>query len=514
MRGPARPNRRVLVGSFLLLSGVFALTNTGRFHVIDEYETFFMVQSLLERGAVDMPQVRGSEYFFGRVGQDGRLYSPYGIGQPILTVPFLALGEWISQFLPRPTVDADFWLWFASTLSNAVYSALAVVLIQAWLFRRGLSSTRVLWAGLLIGLGTLVWVYAGQYRSGTSLMMVFAGMLFGAEIRDRRADVLLFTLALLAMLLRVDALLGVALFAVYRASLPDFATGMRGLVRAAAPLLIGVGLGVATTLYLNFAHFGNPFQTAYPDQDDIGRPANQLGFPSWVAIAVLLFSPGKGLLVFCPVITLSFLRLPVFFARHTREGALVVGLAGSYLLFYSSWQHYEGGWCFGPRFLLPVTPFLVLPIVFFPLRATVLAPLAIFGAGISLLGLSVNFLGVAQAEGYYLHLTDAMQKLTYNIWHSPLPAHIAALFDCVKDLWSGVEFEKKPGHGLNFWWAFAAKEGISGMTILSIAGTWVALIVLGLVLLRSQSPQNDREEENGAREEDEVNVVDQGVVTR
>jgi hypothetical protein len=507
----ARARRRLLLGSFLLLTGVFALTNSGRFHVIDEYETFFMAKSLLERGAVDMPQVAGSEYFFGRVGQDGRLYSPYGVGQPILTVPFLMLGAHAAHFLPKPRIDPDFWLWFFSTLSSALFSALAVVLFQAWLLRRGLAPARVLWAGLLLGLGTIIWVYAGQYRSGTYLMMVFAAILLATEFRGQRAGLLLFSLALLAVLLRVDAILGVTLLAVYRASLPGGSRSARGMLFAVSPLLIGLLVGMAIILYLNFSHFGDPFQTAYPDCDDIGRPANQLGLPSWIALTALLVSPGKGLLVFCPLVALSLLRLPVFLARHRREGVLVIGMALSYLVFFSCWQHYEGGWCFGPRFLVPVTPFLLLPLVFFPMRRVFLIPAALAGACVSFLGLAVNFLGVAQAENYYENLTDGMRALAYNVWHSPLPTHVVRLGESLRDLALGVEFDKQPGYGLDFWWAFAVKEGIPNATILAIAGIWLLMIAAGIALLRCSNSEGVSEKPD---HDVSVNLVDYGVVTR
>lgn len=73
------------------------------------------------------------------------------------------------------------------------------------------------------------------------------------------------------------------------------------------------------------------------------------GFPG------LLLSPGRGLLVLSPVlIPGAFLLL-----RNFRRHAFPVLLFLSYLFFYSGWIMWYGGVCFGPRFLVPVYPFLL-----------------------------------------------------------------------------------------------------------------------------------------------------------
>ena len=65
-------------------------------------------------------------------------------------------------------------------------------------------------------------------------------------------------------------------------------------------------------------------------------------------------------------------------------------------LLYARWQMWEGGWCWGPRFLVPLVPLLLLPVAALaatvrsrPARAALVA-LAGVSALVTLGGVSVN----------------------------------------------------------------------------------------------------------------------------
>ena len=74
MRSPKteRGSSRRVAATFLFFLGLYCLTQSGRFHVIDEYETFFVTESLLDRGTLDISQVGDSDYFFGK--RDGLVH--------------------------------------------------------------------------------------------------------------------------------------------------------------------------------------------------------------------------------------------------------------------------------------------------------------------------------------------------------------------------------------------------------------------------------------------------------
>ncbi len=78
----------------------------------------------------------------------------------------------------------------------------------------------------------------------------------------------------------------------------------------------------------------------------------------------LMFSFWKGLLVFSPLTFLCVFYL--LFKNHEMESWCRYALGTSlvsftcYLLFYSRWEAWHGGMCWGPRFLLPFVPVIHL----------------------------------------------------------------------------------------------------------------------------------------------------------
>ncbi|MBI4585164.1 MAG: hypothetical protein HY717_14220 [Planctomycetes bacterium] len=475
--------------AFLFCLGLFGLTHSGRFHLIDEYETFFMAESLLARGEASIPQAEGSPYFFGKRGVDGRLYAPYGLGQALLTVPFLLAGEQAGRC---SSAAGEFWRYFLTSISAAFYSALAVALFLLWQVRRGAAPRRAAWAAMLLAAGTLVWAYATQYRSNTVVLMLFVMLALASEHRSAGGGFFLLAGSLLAVLARSDALLGIAVIGVYRAWEPLGRKNGIGALRAVLPLALGSALALSLAAGLSWLHFGSPLDGGYPSRDDLGRPAYAFGLPQPEAALALLVSPGKGLLLLSPLLLLSAWKLPRLSRERPRSAALALGMGLGYLVFFSAWQHYEGGWCFGPRFLLPVVPFLLLPLVDFPPPPSLWRLALAWGAVVNGLAVSVNFLAVARAGDYYHHLEDPFQTMRYNFWHHPLAGHAGRLCEGLSRLGSPHWVESNFGTGLDFWWVYAAREGIPAGVALAIAAFWIMLMGAGLLIFlwRPQRLQN------------------------
>jgi hypothetical protein len=73
---------------------------------------------------------------------------------------------------------------------------------------------------------------------------------------------------------------------------------------------------------------------------------------------VLLFSPGKSILLWAPVILLSLTRLRTC-SRPMLMGVATSALCG--LVFYGAYLFPEGGYAHGPRHLVPIVPLVLLP---------------------------------------------------------------------------------------------------------------------------------------------------------
>jgi len=76
----------------------------------------------------------------------------------------------------------------------------------------------------------------------------------------------------------------------------------------------------------------------------------------------LLFAPGVGLFVFCPILLLVFLSFPDFFKRNKPECILLIVFFGSFIYHYGTLETWHGLVAWGPRYLMPIIPFLILTI--------------------------------------------------------------------------------------------------------------------------------------------------------
>ncbi|MBM4363789.1 MAG: hypothetical protein FJ104_14000 [Deltaproteobacteria bacterium] len=124
------------------------------------------------------------------------------------------------------------------------------------------------------------------------------------------------------------------------------------------------------------AAFGGPLRVGYAALADpaardemLSRGVFGLTFPRPQVLLELLLGPDRGLLVYSPVLLLA---LPGYGAllddgpgdRALRRRALVLlaGVPAYFLLFVSSYEWWQGGAAFGSRHLVPMLPFVAVPV--------------------------------------------------------------------------------------------------------------------------------------------------------
>jgi hypothetical protein len=73
-------------------------------------------------------------------------------------------------------------------------------------------------------------------------------------------------------------------------------------------------------------------------------------------------SPYRGLFWHTPLFFATLLAFPAFLRRHRAEGLLIAALSLTLIALYSTWWMWWGGFAWGPRFLVPLSPFWVLPL--------------------------------------------------------------------------------------------------------------------------------------------------------
>ena len=140
-----------------------------------------------------------------------------------------------------------------------------------------------------------------------------------------------------------------------------------------------------------------------------------------------MFSPGKSLLLFVPVVILApwgWVRW--FIEGRRREALLFVTAFVVWLLFHAGWWTWHGGWSWGPRFMVPMLPFLILPLGSLWRLGTgariAIVVLALIGFLIQLGGVLVDF------NDYMLWINDE-DKILFNPAYLPILGHWRMLWN-------------------------------------------------------------------------------------
>lgn len=305
---------------------------------------FSVTESFVKRGEFNADQLWTVYKARAELGPDGEAYSKTGYGASLFATLLYAL----ALALPGDVGLAQTTL-LTSSIVIASTGALVFLAARRLRFQR---ATSVITA-LLFGLATPAYVYAKQFWSEPyALFTLFATFYLLRCFRDEQhpRDALGAGITLgLAVATRLTNAALVPLFAWY-----GFADWRNWLTRRGL-VLFGLALSaIALTIaYYNWARYGNPLTTGYRADETFDNPI-------LLGAYGLLFSPGKGLFVYVPFLaTLAFAAL-AFFRRARRETIFISILFTFYVLLFSAWYYWWGGTNWGPRFLVPTLPFLIL----------------------------------------------------------------------------------------------------------------------------------------------------------
>ena len=426
----------------LLLFSIYLLSFSGRFHVMDELAVFTAGYNLSRHGRADINQLIWTNHWTpnppGVWGVDGNLYTKKPPGISFLTAPLIGLGH------AAPGLNHV----HVGLLTNGLVTALTAALLFIWLIDLGFSRPAATLTSLGYGLCTIAWVYARMFWESSLLALAFlvavwslyrAGYL--APPGRRRIWLLLSGIAVgVSLTLRFEAalilvLIGLYLVAGQRASQPtDESHGWLPLIGSLVVFLAPAVILSLGLLYFNFLRYGNLTETGYTQEILFRKP--------WVGAFGLLFSPGRGLFIYAPLMLLLFLGVRPAWRRLPHHYFwLIAAICLCYWLFYGAWFAWGGTWGWGPRFLLPILPLLML-FVAEPLEwllgqgePGVKSSLLWLGIGILvLLSLVINFLGVGIDFNEHFSRLDSNADFVFNWSAFPPLAHWRILQEGLVDL--------------------------------------------------------------------------------
>jgi len=151
------------------------------------------------------------------------------------------------------------------------------------------------------------------------------------------------------------------------------------------------------------------------------------------------------------------------------------------IVFYAKYSYWEGGYCWGPRYLVPSLAFWVLPLAFISWSSRVarrlVLPAITVAAAFQMLGVSVSFLECQVDRGYY---SDGFR---YDLGYSAASETLDVLGHYVAESVGGRFLTEPEGLGFDRWFFFLRKAGLSSAGLGSVILACVAMLSVTLILL-------------------------------
>ena len=340
--------------------------------------------------------------------------------RPLSTPEGLYGANRVRTYRVRGRIEANTPIIWVLGLFGAVLPALGLMLLVRRTGER-LEPGYGVAAAVTLGLCTMVLPFSTLYFSHVlAALLGFAAFAVLWRERDRAAGGSLPLVALggllagLAFASEYPLALGGAVLGLY-------ALGRRGTrVRRGAVYAAGAVVGALPLFAYNLWAFGSATHLSYAgavkEQGVTGHDvlgSNESGFfgvgvPSPRVALELLFS-SKGLFTLAPVLVMGVVGAVLMWRRGRRaEAATIGGVAFVYLVYNSGYWLPFGGGTPGPRFLMPLIPFLALPLALaykrFPVTTFALAvPSALF-----MLTATLTFPLIGNDEvGFWAKLLDA-----------------------------------------------------------------------------------------------------------
>ncbi len=357
-RATSNPSLHIACGVFAFLFAAYLLTYSGRIHAVDEAYMLAVTESL-SKGRLDTNQVASLQWGFDRIGQvgtfapSGDVFCKKGIAVSLFGLPLFWLS---STLLGKGAVHA-------ALLTNAILTALTGSVLSCFLTALGFSRRTSIICSLIFGLGTLAWPYARLFFAEPSAALGLCLALYGCSLFHRAQSfraaslcglglgiaIAAFSAGIIACPILGGGLVGSAIFSGPGQSRWErlWKATVGGLVGLAGPLII-----VGVYNYLRFQSPWNTGWTLFIEQDF--RPSLHIG------LIGLLTSPARGLFVYSPVLALTLPGFPLGLRRHKFESVLTALVVTVYIGFYATWKNWHAGWSWGPRYLIPLLPLMVI----------------------------------------------------------------------------------------------------------------------------------------------------------
>lgn len=361
---------------FIFLVSIYFLLSSGRFYSFDESTIYLTTRSIIESGGLALESVPQNNPPLQK-GRGDKFYSYKGLAQSVLTIPYYLTAQFFEKiFSPRFVTmiarektgdERDFFSGdlkiFAMVQASAHISALVCCVFFLFLLRLGFSIKTSILSSLLLGVSTLVCSYSKFFYTqplGSLFILIAVYFLFVERTKLYLAASGVFLG--LSFLTRFEhaMLIPVFMFYIFIKENGWSFKIKKGVIEKIILFLLPIAGALMIKGGINYIKFGdflqNGFPEAVPDLADGNIFSGLYGH---------IFSVGKSFFIFSPPLILAMFYADRFYHEHKTEALFSCSISACFILFYSKWINWHGGWCWGGRHLYAIIPFLLLPIGYF-----------------------------------------------------------------------------------------------------------------------------------------------------
>ncbi|PIR59484.1 MAG: hypothetical protein COU68_05270, partial [Candidatus Pacebacteria bacterium CG10_big_fil_rev_8_21_14_0_10_45_6] len=380
------------------------------------------------------------------IGKDRKDYAPTGLGFSLAYLPAVALEDVFNRLAGlSPTqnfpLDNDWPIMLFGSMTNAFFGALFVTVFFYYLRSFKFNNKTAFLLSFVLFISSNLFVYSKfgyahlmftsflllaffcirKYKLTTKkYWLLFAGSAYGVVVISYNPT-FLFSLPALG------------LYYVSAVNWKKWQATSSLLKNIASDVIWGI-IGVvpwsALYFYFNWVRFDGILSTSY-GSGAISAPTLPPAFVLFEGVWGLLFSPGKSIFLFTPILLIPIL----FWFKLQRKWwpELVAGLIlfFVYLYFIGSlvggvdYYPWHGESCFGPRYMLPIIPFVLLIAALLYRRLSkwqkMLAfwPIVVFGIVVEMVGILVPYQVRFGGLEYQIYLNG--ERITYNEYANFMP---------------------------------------------------------------------------------------------
>ena len=361
-------SRKFCIVFSLFVCSIFFIHRFPRTPNPNEYSRIYQIRSIVETGHLYLDEmIEKYGHLMDKSRYMGHYYSDKSFGLTLIGVPFYA----VYHFIFGSVKDNEWLKYFLSIFCVALPNMIFLYFFyMAYIEKHAGRSFKEL-SVIAYMIGTIVFTYSALFYSHVtgSVLCAMGFMLIDRKISNHDfrfvpllglflglAVIVEFPLALICLWLTAYA-------GIYVLSQKKYKSVLSFSVCFIMPVLL--------QLYVNYLSFGNPFSLGYAKKSSVEQVYYHshglfgVALPTWESFWGILISPSRGLFYFSPVLIFIIpILIKMIKKTATRlQGIIITGILCTYTFFAASVFDWQAGWTVGPRYYLPVIPFILIGLV-------------------------------------------------------------------------------------------------------------------------------------------------------